>query len=129
MPRRQGQAPLSVKDLSNHSSELPGGLSRLRHKEEVAEDFSGSESKRELKMDMMTSSNPTCPRGLRWGHPHSTDSLILPEDLFQLHCGVVRASTFSGGPHLLEAPDSCLGSQLLCKKWVQSSSELLWFLN
>ena len=90
MPRRQGQAPLSVKDLINHSSELPGGLSRLRHKEEVAEDFSGSESKRELKMDMMTSSNPTCPRGLRWGHPHSTDSLILPEDLFQLHCGVVE---------------------------------------
>lgn len=90
MPRRQGQAPLSVKDLSNHSSELPGGLSRLRHKEEVAEDFSGSESKRELKMDMMTSSNPTCPRGQRWGYSHTSSSLTWPEDLFQLHCGVVE---------------------------------------
>lgn len=88
MPRRQGQAPLPVKGLSNRSSQLPGGLRRLRPKEEVAEDFSGSQSKRESKMDLMTSGNPTCPRGWRWGHPHSTDSLTLPEDLFQLHYGV-----------------------------------------
>ena len=41
----------------------------------------------------------------------------------------VRASPFSGSPHLLEAPVSCRESQLLCKKWAQSSNELLWFLN
>ena len=39
-------------------------------------------------MDMMTSSNPTCPRSWRQGYPHSINSLTLPKDLFQLHFGV-----------------------------------------
>lgn len=41
-------------------------------------------------MDVMTSSNPTCPRGQRWGYSHTSSSLTWPEDLFQLHCGVVE---------------------------------------
>ena len=83
---------------------------------------------KEAKMDVMTFSNPTCPRGQRWGYPHTTSSLTWHKDLFQLHYGVWEL-LLSLGPHLLEAPDSYLGSQLLCKKWTQSSSELLWFLN
>ena len=65
-------------------------------------------------MDVMTSSNPTCPRGWRWGHPLSTNSLTLPEDLFQLHYGECTLEVFTSWKPLLPAlgPSSWIRSEL-----------------
>ena len=84
-PRRQ--APLSVKDLGNPSFQLLGNSADWDQEQRLLKVFLARVHK-EAKMDVMTSSNPTCPRGWRWGYPHTSSSLTWPEDLFQLHCGV-----------------------------------------
>ena len=117
-----------MKDLGNPSFQLLGELSRLRPRAEAVEGFSGKS-----------------PQGSKDGcddlqQPHLSQRLEVGISSHQLQPHMarrpvsaalwcVRTSPFSGGPHLLKAPDSCLGSQLLCKKWAQSNSELLWFLN
>ena len=126
-PALRRQAPLSVKDLSNPSFQLLGGSADW------------DQEQRLLKVFLAVS-----PQGSKDGcddlqQPHLSQrsEVGISSHHLQPHMAQRPVSAALGvwelllslGPHLLEAPDSYLGSQLLCKKWTQSSSELLWFLN
>lgn len=94
-----------------------GGLSRLRPRAEAAEGFSGRESTRKQRWMWWLQQPHLSQRsggGISSHHlqPHMARRPISTAEL------CVRTSSFSGGPHSLEAPNFCLGSQLLCKKWL-----------
>lgn len=56
------------------------------------------------------------------GAYHPTFSLTLSEVLRQPALWSMGAFPFLVGPYLLEAPASCLRSQILCQRWTHSSA-------